>query len=395
MAPVTKRIETFNKNRNPVFLKIKYKALTESSFRFFRGTCHLFYEDLAKKNPIEDPTKTWICGDLHLENFGTFKGNNGLVYFDLNDFDEAVLAPATWEIMRALTSIYLATDVLKKHGLIVDKLANCFIDSYITNILAGKPIVFERDTTNGLIRTFINIAIKRKSQALLTERVVFKDATHAFLKMIKGKTLAIEKSIKTAIFLSIKNWCINNGHMHWKACDAAYKIAGTGSLGISRFMILMYDKIGRKYFLLDMKEALPSCIEPYVQIKQPLWTNDAERVITIQYYAQNVVPALLSTISHDNKNYVIKRLQPTEDRMSLDLCKGKIKKLGEIIAMFAEIRASAQMRSSGTHKSSSTDQLIDFFGKNTQPLKQALLTYSKQYAIIVNKYYADYCKKPL
>lgn len=79
MDTVTRRIIEFNEKRSPFFLKMKYKALTDSPFRFFRGTCHLFYEELSKNIPVNDPTKTWICGDLHLENFGTFKGNNGLV----------------------------------------------------------------------------------------------------------------------------------------------------------------------------------------------------------------------------------------------------------------------------------------------------------------------------
>ncbi len=74
-------------------VQIKYKLMTENMFRFFRGTCHLFYEDLSKTNTIPPAPLTWICGDLHLENFGSYKGDNRLVYFDLNDFDESILAP--------------------------------------------------------------------------------------------------------------------------------------------------------------------------------------------------------------------------------------------------------------------------------------------------------------
>ncbi len=44
-----------------------------------------FYEDLQDV-PLPQSPNTWICGDLHLENFGSYKANNKLVYFDLNDF---------------------------------------------------------------------------------------------------------------------------------------------------------------------------------------------------------------------------------------------------------------------------------------------------------------------
>ena len=84
---IIKRIKKFNKNREPELLKLKYEALAESPFRFFRGTCHLFYEDLPQKSFILNSPKAWICGDLHLENFGSFKGDNRLAYFDMNDFD--------------------------------------------------------------------------------------------------------------------------------------------------------------------------------------------------------------------------------------------------------------------------------------------------------------------
>src|ERR1700733_15940449 len=131
MSSIVEKIIGFNKGRNKVFLDIKYKALKESPFRFYRGTCHLFFEDLAKDPPVKDPTKIWICGDLHIENYGTYKGDNGLAYFDMNDFDEALLGPATWEILRTMTSIYLAAEELKVKGKIADELVACFFEHYL------------------------------------------------------------------------------------------------------------------------------------------------------------------------------------------------------------------------------------------------------------------------
>ena len=57
--------------------------------------------------------QTWIWGDLHIENFGSFKSDNRSVYFDLNDLDEAVLAPASWELARIVTSIFIAFESLE------------------------------------------------------------------------------------------------------------------------------------------------------------------------------------------------------------------------------------------------------------------------------------------
>src|ERR1700760_217002 len=112
MHDVTKRIIAFNESRLAKMRPLKYRLMMEHAFRFFRGTCHLFYEDLAAAEPLPLSPLAWICGDLHIENFGSYKGNNKLVYFDLNDFDEGLLAPASYEVVRMVTSIFIAFDNL-------------------------------------------------------------------------------------------------------------------------------------------------------------------------------------------------------------------------------------------------------------------------------------------
>src|ERR1039457_3074817 len=110
---IVKRIVKFNKYIDPEMLKLKYAAIRESPFRFFRGTCHLYYEDIPKKSFILKSPKSWICGDLHLENFGSFKGDNRLAYFDMNDFDESILGPCLLDVTRLCTSIFLAEDMME------------------------------------------------------------------------------------------------------------------------------------------------------------------------------------------------------------------------------------------------------------------------------------------
>src|ERR1700753_660138 len=113
MSNIPERIIAFNKGLLPDMVKLKYEAMAENMYRFYRGTCHLFYEDFSKVEKIPTSPLTWVCGDLHLENYGSYKGDNRLVYFDLNDFDESILAPASWELARMVNSILLAFNSLK------------------------------------------------------------------------------------------------------------------------------------------------------------------------------------------------------------------------------------------------------------------------------------------
>ena len=39
------------------------------------------------------------------------QGDNRLPYFDVNDFDEPFLAPASWDLVRFLTSLWVGADM--------------------------------------------------------------------------------------------------------------------------------------------------------------------------------------------------------------------------------------------------------------------------------------------
>src|SRR3569833_1923918 len=140
MSDLAERLRLFNKPLLPEMVQLKYEAMAENHFCFFRGTCHLFYEDLAAAKPLPLSPLAWICGDLHLENFGSFRGENGLVYFDLNDFDEAVLAPAAYEVVRLATSIFVAFDALDIEPEKALKMAQLYVRSYCNTLKNAKAI---------------------------------------------------------------------------------------------------------------------------------------------------------------------------------------------------------------------------------------------------------------
>lgn len=162
MDTIIDRIAKFNAPLLPDMVQLKYKAMKENPFRFFRGTCHLFYEDLSQAKEFPSSPLTWICGDLHLENFGSFKGNNRMVYFDLNDFDESMLAPLNWELARVLTSIYVAFDALKLKNTVADEMVALFLNTYTEILSRGKALYIDPRTAKGVVRFFLNNAKKER-----------------------------------------------------------------------------------------------------------------------------------------------------------------------------------------------------------------------------------------
>ncbi|WP_114941518.1 DUF2252 family protein [Mucilaginibacter endophyticus] len=94
MSFISERLIAFNKPLLPDMVQLKYRGMAENAFRYFRGACHQFYQDLEQVEDFPASSNVWICGDLYLENYGSFKADNKLVYFDLNNFDQAILVPA-------------------------------------------------------------------------------------------------------------------------------------------------------------------------------------------------------------------------------------------------------------------------------------------------------------
>lgn len=80
----------------------------------------------------------------------------------------------------------------------------------------------------------------------------------------------------------------------YKMIDVARRIAGTGSLGVDRYVILVEGKGSPdNNYLLDLKEALPSVVTPHVKTPQPHWDTEAARVVAVQQRAQAVSQAFL------------------------------------------------------------------------------------------------------
>ena len=170
MISVTQSILTHNKGRDPERLRMKYKALREDAFSFLRGTCALFYQTLPNDKLFHDAPAVQLCGDLHLENFGTYKGDNRLVYFDISDFDEAALAPFTLDLVRFLASVTLAAKNLKYSKAHAVILCRQFLDTYSEMITDGKPRWVERSTATGRVRELLKKVKSRSRKEFLDDR---------------------------------------------------------------------------------------------------------------------------------------------------------------------------------------------------------------------------------
>jgi uncharacterized protein (DUF2252 family) len=359
-------------------------------FRFFRGTCHIFYEDLNANNSLPPSPVCWICGDLHVENFGSYKGDNRLVYFDLNDFDEAILAPVLWEIVRMITSIFLAFDSLK----ITDKEAlqavNIFLETFTKTLAAGNARYIEPQTATGIVKKFLTLVSERKQSELLNDKTKL---IKGQLRLDKGlnKHLKINKQLKQELIDNFIPWMKSNNAPpnDYQVLDVCFRIAGTGSVGVERYLFLIQKiKNPKKFMLVDMKQSTVSSLLPYTNIKQPAWESEADRIISVQKRMQNVSPALLSKIMFHKQPYVMQEMQPTKDRINFELIQNDFKNVCCVMTDMAVITASSYLSSSGRQGSSIADDLILF--AQSSDWHKAVIEYSLAYMQRVKNDYKNF-----
>src|SRR6516225_10149588 len=94
----------FNEGRKPGRVRLKLKRMAHDPFAFFRGADNLYAEAWPGLKPPEEGPAIPICGDLHLENFGAYRDDDGEFLYDITDFDEAVVAPCSVDLVRCATS---------------------------------------------------------------------------------------------------------------------------------------------------------------------------------------------------------------------------------------------------------------------------------------------------
>lgn len=361
MQSTAEIIRSFNAGRDTERLAMKYQNMQSSPFSFLRGTCHLFHAQLPITQVLAKAPATWLCGDLHLENFGSYKGDNRLAYFDQNDFDETALAPCTWDALRLATSVLVASHPRKGNSSPNIALAKAFLKAYSDTLAEGKVRWIERDTADGPIRELLN-SVRQRTRADFLELRTEVHRRHRRIRLDGRKALPASEEQREHIFTFMEKFAAEQEHPEFfSPLDVARRIAGTGSLGVDRYVILIHGKGSPDgNYLLDLKQALPSAPAAYSKITQPTWKNEAERIVTIQRQAQAIPMAFLNPVLLNNNAYILRCLQPSEDRISLRL-KPRMQPANALLLQdMGRITAWAHLRSSGRRGAAIADELMEF-----------------------------------
>jgi uncharacterized protein (DUF2252 family) len=378
---VLKRIQKANQGRDPMRLAMKYRTMRNTPFGFLRGACHLFNAHLVKRGGDTGAPAAWSCGDLHLENFGSYEGINRQVYFDINDFDEAALAPATWDLIRLATSVHVAFSERAMPSARIDALTGRLITAYANALADGEPGWIERDTAHGAARQLFSQLHERSRTAFLDSRTrVVRRRRRLLVDGVQMLPLPEDERAQVTAFM--QDYASRQPDPDfYRVLDVACRVAGTGSLGVMRYAVLVEGKGSPDHnVIFDLKQARTSSLARLFKERQPRWDGDGERIATVQGRMQAEPAACLQAVTLGEHGFVLRALQPSEDHLNAAALRESDELADCAMDVMGRCLAWAQLRGAGWRGAAEADALVAFAGKQTWrgAVAQAALEQARQ-----------------
>jgi uncharacterized protein DUF2252 len=289
ICKATQKYESWLAGQIPLIqedLDWKHAAMAKDMFSFLRATFYRWMQLWPEVCRACDDAPTVLgAGDLHIENFGTWRDVEGRLVWGVNDFDEACALPYTLDLVRLAASAHLAIaeDQLKIKA---KDACTSIMDGYEAGLaVGGKPFVLAehhhwlRETVSGVLR----------------------DPEKFWTKLDRLPTL--RKPIPSSACKAIERLLPESGLDY----RVVHRIAGLGSLGRERYVAIADYRGGA--IAREAKALAPSAA---------VWANKTKKSGRIRY--QEILDA--SVRSPDpfvrlKGRWIVRRLAPDCSRVEL------------------------------------------------------------------------------
>ncbi|MGN2639624.1 DUF2252 domain-containing protein [Nocardia takedensis] len=288
-------------NRLGHLVPLRVGRMMSGPFTFYRGAAGLMAADLAH-GPVSG-LDAQICGDAHAANFGLYGTQSGGIVMDINDFDETIVGPWEWDVERLAASLVLAgresgvgedacaaaaRDAARSYRLATEQLAEMpFLRSW--SALPDESILGAAQAED-LLDDFKKAA--KKARKNTSDKVVAKWTEHIddhvtgvrrhrFVSDPPVLT-AVEESVAAAVIDGLENYTDTlresrrNLIARFAVSDIAFRIVGTGSVGLHSYVALLHGNDGES-LVLQLKQSIPSALAPYLPPRPA--RHEGERIV--------------------------------------------------------------------------------------------------------------------
>jgi hypothetical protein len=222
----------------PEDVELKHQHMAEGRFPFLRATFYRWMQLWPQVCPELAKAPTVLAvGDLHVENFGTWRDAEGRLIWGINDFDEAYPLPYTVDLVRLAASARLAINE-ESLALDPDEACEAILQGYAeATAKGGQPFVLAER----------HVWLRDLAQSKLRDPEVF------WGKMDKLPDL--KEPVPGEVTALLEKWLPVPG----LAYRVIHRIAGLGSLGRPRYVALAEwhgGQVAREAKALDVSACL-------------------------------------------------------------------------------------------------------------------------------------------
>ncbi|NJN95763.1 MAG: DUF2252 family protein [Anaerolineales bacterium] len=294
---------------NQADLQTKHERMANSPFEFLRATFYRWtqvWPETCEKEKIAP--QVLVVGDLHVENFGTWRDDESRLVWGVNDFDEACYMPYTSDLIRLAASAELSSGISLDLEQMCQEILNGYSETLQSGRKSSKPIILAekndwlREIALGKLR-YSNNSDRRDKFEEFWEKLL---GLKPLKEPLEDKRLQQAMDQARLILERILPQPLPDYELVWRE-------AGLGSLGRPRFVARVKNWQGG----LIAREAKALTLSAW------LWAQDDDQKQKIRYQeildtaVRSSDPKMKVIGAKDDIRWIVRRLAPDADKIKL------------------------------------------------------------------------------
>jgi uncharacterized protein (DUF2252 family) len=386
-----------NASRLPELVPLRFARMLTDPFSFYRGSAAVMAADLAASPSTG--IEIMCCGDAHVSNFGMYAAPDRAIVFDLNDFDEAAVAPAEWDVKRLITSAIIGG----RHAGYPDKAIRRSVEQALVAYQTGLETTLEMDVLDryylrlepehytgevskglqGAVQRTICRARKQTSaRAFKRMMEIGADGTPRLREqppVLQHVDEEIEAPLVAAVqeYLAAVPTDVALLLSHFRITDVALRVVGVGSVGTRCYLVILVGPNDTP-MIMQIKEATRSVLEEYGGWRQPDTLTAAVaakgqgvRVIDGQRILQAMSDVFLGTTRKDGRDYYVRQFHDM---------KGTVDTEGMSASTFGEYLTACAVLLARAHSQSANASILRGYVGTNDTVHDAVAEWSYAYA---------------
>ena len=317
-----------DQDRLASLIPLRHERMATDAHSYFRGADVVMAADLSV-TPVSE-INVQACGDVDAFTFGYFRPPHGDPVFEVGSFYETLRAPWEWDVKRMSTGLVLAARAAGAAAKDQRAVARASVEGYRRGIawaadqdrldlwFAGVPEgEVARAVTKGDRRT--------KDLAFPDEPMLYADMFEDETQLRFGgpiQPLTQWLSEQDAATLHDGMIAIMSGYAtsvspevqqmltEYRIADIAMLVRGVSDVGLRCFIVLLQGTRRHELVALEVKEARPSVLQPFVLPEFRHRGNQARRIALGQALIQFEPDPLLGFSRWQDRDYIISQLRP-------------------------------------------------------------------------------------